>query len=181
MSKLGTWIAGLGNIYVPYVRVFEENGIDDLATLRELEIDDLVGDLGIKKIHAKIIFIKLKHHFGNTLKPSTTKITEQSKMKAVITINEEKIDAEKIALYKKSLPNVGSNCTFISELLKCAEVNSVIAKALDLVHSQIEYINKLRREPPQIKNRGFLSHVQGNSADLCRSISHELKEKNVEV
>merc|ERR1719233_885586 len=66
-------------------------------------------------------------------------------------------------------------------LVNYADVDIVVAKALSLLKIQHNYINKLQREPPAIEHRGFLSHVQKYSADLCRCLVYGLEKKDTSV
>ena len=67
------------------------------------------------------------------------------------------------------------------ELAREAKKNNVIYKALELLLAELSYIEKLQVKPLPLSFRGFLSHVQRNSADLCRSLYYGLEKKNIPV
>ena len=61
------------------------------------------------------------------------------------------------------------------------DVENVVVKALCILQAQISYLSKLQNHPPAPKHRGFLSHVQKHSADLCRSLYFDFKNVGINV
>ena len=102
--------------------------------------------------------------------------TEKSKTGFAEAKNDEKIDTNKF----KDLFAILLTIKYL-EVLKYADVENVAAKALCILQRQKRYISKLMRKPPPIKHRGFLSHVQKHSADLCRSLFCGLKNNHISV
>jgi len=178
MSEVSDWIVNLGKAFVAYKDVFEENGVVDLDTLGQLDVDDMVTDLSIKRTHARIISYRYKKEFGTkteSVAPSVVKITEKSK----VDYESSKKKIKVVAL--KDLKGVFRKKEMFEELSKLAQADDIVAKALSLLNEQLSYILKLREEPPTIKYRGFLSHVQHNSADLCRCLFYGLEKKHTSV
>jgi len=178
MSEVSDWIVNLGKAFVAYKDVFEENGVVDLDTLGQLDVDDMVTDLSIKRTHARIISYRWKKEFGTkteSVAPSVVKITEKSK----VDYESSKKKIKVVAL--KDLKGVFRKKEMFEELSKLAQADDIVAKALSLLNEQLSYILKLREEPPTIKYRGFLSHVQHNSADLCRCLFYGLEKKHTSV
>jgi len=181
MSELGKWFASLGKNFSSYQNVCEENGIKDLVVFGDLDVNDLVTDLGIKKTHAKVICRAWQRDFGSAqslnLTPSVVKITGKSLAQQAAAKDHEKVDTIKV----KKLERIFRDADVFKEVLNYADYDSVVGKTLSIIQEQEGYIFKLQSNPPATKHRGFLSHVQKDSADLCRSLFYALKEKRTSV
>lgn len=191
MSEVNNWLTTLGKFFLPYRELFKESGVNELDILGSLEINDII-ELGVKKVHATIIYRRYKKEFGSAgdqnLKPAVVMITEKSKIAHLGAADEEKINSEdnkidinQLGVCTKDLPCLFQQDSGFDEVMKFAEVNSVIAKAIGLLHEQRDHISTLQKDPPSTTHRGFLSHVQQHSSDLCRSLFYGLKEKKTKV
>jgi len=190
MSLVSEWVTSLGKAFARYDGVFEDNGVTDLAMLGKLEIQDMITDLGIKSTHARVIYHSYKRDFADkktkNLKPSVVMITQKSKSEtqksnsgSATANDDKKIDANKLDV--KALAQIFPQDGMLEQLLKHADGEYAMAKALSLLQEQIPYLSKLQKDQSPIKHRGFLSHVQQNSADLCRSLFYALQLKRTSV
>ena len=195
MSDFDKWFGSLGKVLQSYKETFEDNGYDDIDLLGDLEVTDMVSEMGIKRIHANAIYKKYKKEFGSskaeTLKPHLVKTIETSivassdqqkiNIKKITSADEEKADLQKIALFEKDLAGVFQQHDIFIELIKFAKDDVTAAKALSLFHEHRGHISSVQRKPPSITYRGFLSHVQRNSGDLCGRFKDCLKLKGTSV
>jgi len=183
MSEVSKWITSLGKAFDRYDGVFEANGVENMALLGLLEIEDMVSDLGVTTTHARMIYHRYKKQFpdGKTenLKPSVVKKTTNSKSKSQAVNDEKKTDKNK--LDTKSFAGIFPQEKMLETLLKFARGEAVVANSLNLLHGQLQYLLKLQKNPPRIEHRGFLSHVQEHSSDLCRSLKYGLEKKQTSV
>jgi len=176
MSEVSNWLSGLGKAYESCAKILSENGIKDFSTLELLEVDEMVNELGFKKIHAKVIYHRSRKDFSK--EQPKAELTAPWATPA-IPRDEEKIDLSKINLFQEELKNIFlQNVEFFNELIKLAESSSILTEALHLLHTQEDYISKLQIKPRKIQYWGFLSHVQIHSADLCRSLQYAITAKN---
>jgi len=176
MSEVSNWLSGLGKAYESCAKILSENGIKDFSTLELLEVDEMVNELGFKKIHAKVIYHRSRQDFSKE-RPKA-ELTAPWATPA-IPREEEKIDLSTINLFQKELKNIFlQNVEFFNELIKLAASSSILTAALHLLHTQEDYISKLQIKPRKIQYWGFLSHVQIHSADLCRSLQYAIAAKN---
>lgn len=183
MSVVAQWIMSLGDSFIRYSDIFEKNGVDDLAMLGVLEISDM-SSLGINIVHAKMIYHRYRRDFSNAsieanLKPSMVKRVQQ-KSHSIIG-DERKIDSEKMAQYEEDLKNIFPRLAKFEEIMEWGKMDSSAFQALELLHAEISFIKELQIKPPSLSYRGFLSHVQRDSADLCRCFYYGLKEKSIRV
>jgi len=174
MSDVNQWLCGLGKAFSSCADTFHDNGVDDFSTLAILEVDDMVKDFGLKKAHAKIIYHKYRKDF----------LPEECKSEPLASEDEddETIDLDKVNVFEKELKSIFmQNDGFFEKLIKIAKVNSIVTDALDLLYVQLNYIKELQRKPLKVTHMGFLSHVQKNSGDLCRSLHLALIQKDKEA
>jgi len=185
MSNVKIWLYGLGKCFASYPQIFQDNGINDLALVGDLEISDMVSDMGIKPFHARVIYRRYRRDFADAQsmnrQASVSEPADSPKSQLITADDDEKIDADVLSTLVLNLKSIFPNSATFEKIVKLAEVDAIVLKALALFNMGASHIKKLKNNLSSPTWRGFLSHVQKDSADLCRSLFYGLKEKNTRV